>query len=224
METKYTGITNNELTTADDWENVFAMRDIEMAETGNCKKAALMARELIRPLLFGDKINWKSNRTDSETWEDIYSEAYFICLEGLRTYERGQGNFITHIWGKLQALAREYRNAGIPEYQKRKKDVSVSSYDEMEYRSEHRDGSTPFQMEDSSTTVEKMMDAKQNRETLELMKCLLGKETYENLENLSAEEATDVSRELEFLRNLFGGLENWTDEMIEEFAEEIAQA
>lgn len=213
--------------TEEDWNNVLQMRDIEMAETGNCPKAALMARELLRPLVFGDKINWKSARTDSETWEDVWSETYFIALEALRDYNRSRGSFVTYVWGEVQALARKVRNGDVPEYQLRQKNVEVVSYDELQHKStDFGNNEGAFQIVDENFNVENVIDSHMQGQALDLFQKLVGPDMYaylnnllpDNLDRLSQEDARAVAVELEFFSKLLGGFANWPDEFVEDFS------
>ena len=194
------------------WEEFYsALEDERRYGDDKCPKASYIALELLRPQIMA--LPWRSSRTNSETINDVFQDAYIIITDHVRDFDRSKSEFKTYIMKWLQGLARDTRNDGISNYQREKMGFKLYSSDALVSKdgANGEDGEMLFEFSNEKDNTEYIFEQKEKARSNALFR-----QTLKNAE-ISEESITQDAYVNAACYHLFlGGIENMPDCVREE--------
>lgn len=211
------------------WADFYEMLRKERA-LGNMDSpnAAFMAWNLLQARIHN--LKYKSSRTNNETINDVNQSAYVIIATKIKDYdEQKDCSFPTYIDKWFQGLARETRNDGMSDYQRKKKGLSLVSSDSIaNYRkNNYGDNGTDNVYSQAMDTdepvsalapsVDDVMEKKERQLTNAMLRIFIGDAAENRPEDPN--ELKNLYVKTTMFSKLAGGFTNLPDCMREELCE-----
>lgn len=150
------------------WAQFYQVRREELARGERmCPQASLIALNLLTSTLL--KLPWKSNRTNSETYKDFLQNCWLLIAENIADYDESVSAFPTYMSKWFSGLARETRDDGLTDYQ-RKKGYRVFSEDAMIAKNDPEgNGDSHFEHIDENSSIEDILEKKNQKRLNDLL-------------------------------------------------------
>lgn len=150
------------------WDDFNKMRRKELAAGEKmCPQASTIALQILTPNLL--KMPWRSQRTNSETYKDFLQDCWLLIASHIAEYDEDVSKFPTFMSKWFSGLARETRDDGMTDYQK-KKGYRVYSEEAMAARyNGEGDGESSIEYIDEGSAIEDIMEVKERQRVNELL-------------------------------------------------------
>lgn len=172
-------------------------------QTGDFTASIYIGWCLIAPTIKTRKLNnIKGDRYNHI--QDLKQEAYLIIAKNIENYDPKKAQFQTYIDKFLIGASRELENPGISDYQARKKNVRLYSYEKLTDPSQHEnDNFSAREFADEHSSIEDVIDRKERERSSKLFEQMM---IQADINESSGKE--DVYTNVVFLHKFLGGVNN----------------